>query len=214
MSQAEKVNLICLLIVFAKTPVAGQVKTRIGSVIGNNQAALIYEQMLTKIITVSASNDKWRQAIAITPNSDEVYFEQLGLVVVKQCGVDLGVRMSNILSQGFQSGALQVIIVGSDIPTLSYAEIADAFSLLNFVPAVIGPSADGGFYLFGTTVEYGLVATRILQGNIQWSTAQVLGEMQVLCQKYSLPLAYLPLKKDIDTYEDWLDYQSAADWEE
>ena len=88
-----------LLIVFAKTPVAGQVKTRLGAVVGPDQAAEIYEHLLETCITASATNDLWQQVIAITPESDKAYFEQRGLEIMRQSGTDLGERMSNALAQ-------------------------------------------------------------------------------------------------------------------
>ena len=101
------------------------------------------------------------------------------------------------------------MIVGSDIPNIDSDEISDAFSRLNRVPAVIGPCTDGGFYLFGVTAQHDLAATRVFTEDIKWSTPQVLSAVQALCRRFSLPLAFLPLKNDIDTYEDWLCYQSS-----
>ena len=203
-----------LLIVFAKTPVAGQVKTRLGAVVGPDQAAKIYEHLLETCLTASATNDLWRQVIAITPESDEAYFARRGLEIMRQSGTDLGERMSNALARGFELGADQIMIVGSDIPNIDSTELSEAFSMLNRVPAVIGPCTDGGFYLFGVTAQHYLAATRVFTEDIKWSTTQVLASVQTLCRRFSLPLSFLPLKSDIDTYEDWQHYRSAQTGEE
>jgi len=199
-----------LLIVFAKTPEAGQVKTRIGEVAGNEQAAIIYTHMLEKIMAESASNEMWRQVFSIPRDSDSAWFTRRELEVMLQDGNDLGEKMSNALARGFQSGAGEIILIGSDIPTLCRREIEDAFFLLGAAQAVIGPSTDGGFYLFGIKMEHRLAGAFVLEGDIQWSTPKVLGKMQELCREKSLSLSYLPIKTDIDTYEDWLNYRSAV----
>lgn len=209
MTEEGRTDPCRLLIVFAKTPAVGQVKTRIGEAAGNEKAVAIYTQMLEKILAESASNGIWRQIVAIPRDSDKTWFTRRGIDIMLQCGADIGEKMSNALVQGFQSGASEIILIGSDIPTLERSEIAAAFSLLTAAQAVIGPSTDGGFYLFGLTSEQRLIVTRVLQGDIKWSTSRVLGEVQELCQRHFLPLAYLPVKTDIDTYEDWLSYQAA-----
>ena len=210
MTEEVRTNPFRLLIVFAKTPEAGQVKTRIGEVVGNEQAAMIYSHMLEIIMAESSSNEIWSQIISIPQDSDKTWFARRGLEVMLQSGNDLGKKMSNALIRGFQSGAGEIILIGSDIPTLCRREIADAFSLLGAAQAVIGPSTDGGFYLFGIKLEHSPAGTLVLEGDIQWSTPKVLGKMQELCRKNLLSLSYLPAKTDIDTYEDWLEYKSAV----
>ena len=195
-----------LLIVFAKTPEAGQVKTRIGREIGMEEAAAIYQKMLETAIAASASNKLWEQVITITPESEETYFKERGLKLTRQCGTGLGDRMSNALEAGFQEEAEKIILIGSDCPTLSHVEIAEAFSLLNKVPAVIGPSEDGGFYLIGVTRASYKIVARVFREVSVWSTSQVFADVQERCQNLALSLVKLPIKRDVDTYEDWLAY--------
>jgi hypothetical protein len=200
-----------LLIVFAKTPAAGLVKTRLGAVVGAEQAAQIYQSMLDRVLAQSATNESWQQLVAITPESDAAWFECRGFEVMRQYGNDIGKRIGNALEEGFRRGASRVLIIGSDLPDLTSGEITAAFSRLDSAPAVIGPSADGGFYLFGATAEHGLAASRVLQADIRWSTPSVFAEVEALCQEASLSLSCLPVKRDIDTYDDWLDYQSSLE---
>ena len=198
-----------LLILFAKTPVAGQVKTRIGAEAGFEQAAKIYETMLETILSASSGDGRWQRLVALTPDSDAAWFTGRNLPFIRQQGQNIGERMGNALSEGFRQGAAQVMVIGSDIPELGEAEIAAAFSRLDTEPAVVGPSIDGGFYLFGATRQVGQQAVRVLQADIPWSTPQVLASVHSLCRQQSLPLFPLPPKRDIDTYEDWIDYQAA-----
>ena len=195
-----------LLIVFAKSPTPGLVKTRIGASIGMKKAAIIFTKLLKIAIAESATNELWQQLIAITPESDEDYFQKQMLQTVRQKGQSLGERISNAFLLGFETGAEQVMVIGSDIPALNRAQITNAYHLLNKFPAVIGPSTDGGFYLFGVSHEYCKTAAHIFLDNIAWSTSKVFDEVKKLCQKEDLPLFTLPEKRDIDTYEDWIAY--------
>lgn len=199
-----------LLILFAKTPAAGQVKTRIGAEIGFGQAAQIYETMLETILSSSGGAGRWQRLVALTPDSDAAWFNVRNLPFIRQQGQNLGERMGNALNEGFRQGAAQVMIIGSDIPELGEAEIAAAFLRLDTEPAVIGASIDGGFYLFGANRQFQQQAANVLQANIPWSTPQVLASVHALCRQQSLPLFQLPPKRDIDTYDDWLDYQAAS----
>lgn len=199
-----------LLILFAKTPVAGQVKTRIGAEVGLEQAAQIYETMLQTILAASGGAGRWQRLVALTPESDAAWFAGRNLPFIRQQGQNIGERMSNALNEGFRQGAAQVMVIGSDIPELGEAEIAAAFSRLDTEPAVIGPSLDGGFYLFGANRQVQQQAASVLQAEIPWSTPQVLASVHSLCRQQSLPLFLLPPKRDIDAYEDWLDYQAAS----
>lgn len=199
-----------LLILFAKTPAAGQVKTRIGAEAGLEQAAQIYETMLDTVLAASGGTGRWQRLVALTPDSDAAWFEKRNLPFFRQQGQNIGQRMANALSEGFRQGALQVMIIGSDIPELGETELSAAFSRLDDEPAVIGPSIDGGFYLIGANRQVEPQLASVLQADIPWSTPQVLASVQMICRQQSLPLFLLPPKRDIDTYEDWLDYQAAS----
>lgn len=197
------------LILFAKSPVPGEVKTRIGIKVGMEEAATIYQHMLEIALTESTSNEMWQQKIAITPESDEKYFQSRELNCWRQWGDGIGNRMSNMLEQSFLAGADQVILIGSDCPTLGQAELAEIFLLLEKVPAVIGPSEDGGFYLIGVGRECYQTVAHVFRQAISWSTPKVLEQVQHYCRGNNLPLHIVGAKRDIDTYEDWLLYLAA-----
>lgn len=198
----------CRLVIFAKSPESGQVKTRIAQQTGPRQATEIYEEMLTQMIRESAANDQWERLLSITPESDALYFHHWGLHTLRQRGNSLGERMANALLDSLKSGIDKTIMIGSDIPTLTQAELLVAFEEVTDAQAVIGPSEDGGFYLLGVSKERLTDVWKLLRQPIHWSTSTVLLEMERLCWRYQLPLRYLPGKRDIDTYEDWLSYQN------
>lgn len=199
-----------LVIVFAKTPAPGQVKTRIGTTVGMEAAAAIYEQMLNSILKASAPHEVWRRVIAVTPESDPSYFSEPGLTLLRQCGSDIGKRLSHALHFGVQSGADRVLVIGSDIPSLTADDLAEAFARLETEPCVVGPSLDGGFYLVGSAANHAGAVCDALSSDIAWSTPQVLHQLQAASKQIGVPLSLLPVKQDIDTYEDWLGYLDAT----
>lgn len=199
----------CLLI-FAKSPEMGKVKTRIAESVGSHKAVEIYEEMLGNIIKQSAADEQWERWVYITPESDAPYFQRQDLCTMFQRGNNIGERMGNAFAESFHRGAEKVILVGSDIPSLTRCDILSAFEKLDEAPAVIGPSEDGGFYLFGLRREYALTAYPLFNRPISWSTPTVLMEMKKWCGFFHLPILYLPQKKDIDTYEDWVIYQKVV----
>jgi len=196
------------LLIFAKSPEPGQVKTRIAQQVGPDKAAAIYEEMLNQILQESAAEKRWERILFITPESDSGYFHRQGLRTRVQQGNDLGERMGNAFLESWKLGMEKVVLIGSDIPSLTQGDIAAAFEMLARVPAVIGPSEDGGFYLFGLTKKYLPQAKDLFCLPIPWSTPEVLAEVEKKCRDCQLTLGYLPKKADIDTYEDWIRYQN------
>ena len=204
----NKASELCSLLIFAKSPEPGRVKTRIAQQVGPDKAAAIYEEMFYQILRESAADERWERILFITPESDADYFHRQGLKTGIQQGSDIGERMGNAFIEALNLGMEKVVLIGSDIPSLTRADIAAAFEMLENVPAVIGPSEDGGFYLFGLTATDLPRATDLFCRPIPWSTPEVLAEVEKGCRDSQLTLGYLPLKTDIDTYEDWIGYQN------
>ncbi len=196
------------LLIFAKSPEPGQVKTRIAQEVGPDKAAEIYEEMLDRILRESAPENLWERLLFITPESDADYFFRRGLKTKLQKGKDIGERMANAFLDASNHGSEKIVLIGSDIPSLNYSDIVEAFEMLARGPAVIGPSEDGGFYLLGVAGKYVSRASELLRRPIPWSTPAVLAELEKWCRVYQFFLEYLPLKNDIDTYEDWIRYQN------
>ena len=196
------------LLIFAKSPEPGQVKTRIAQQVGPDKAAEIYEQMLDQILRESAAAEAWDRHLFISPESDAYYFHRRGLKTRLQKGNDIGERMANALLDASNQGSEKIVLIGSDIPSLNRSDIVEAFAMLARVPAVIGPSEDGGFYLLGLIGICVSRASELLRRPIPWSTPAVLAELEKWCRVYQFSLEYLPLKNDIDTYEDWIRYQN------
>ncbi len=136
------------LIVFARSPIAGQVKSRLTSLITPQDAADLYQAFLTDSLKqYSKLNVSVRLYItgALPPN-----IPLCGATIRSQCGDELGARMQHAFSETSAEGYQQIVIIGTDHPTLPSEFIQDAFDGILKSPAIsIGPAEDGGYYLLG-----------------------------------------------------------------
>lgn len=184
-----------ILIVFAKTPILGNVKSRLADELGEIKTLWVYKQLLkkTKIAIQSI-----QQNVVVYYSGDKTdFFDQLFLNCKKhpQEGIDLGERMANAISTEFEKGFNQIIIIGTDMWDLNQENIEKAFKVLNNSDIVIGPASDGGYYLLGIKK----MIPDIFQ-NKKWGSQTVLKETLKDLKNYKV--SFLKEKNDIDLLED------------
>jgi len=168
-----------LLIVFAKNPILGKVKTRIAKTLGDKVALDIYKALLLKTKEEVAS-DIW----------DNIATEKK-----VQKGKNLGERMYNAFSEGFKFGYNKICIIGTDLWDIKSEEINNAFTTLEKNEIVIGPANDGGYYLLGLKK----LVKKIFQ-NKNWGESDVLSDTLNDLKENIIKL--LPPKNDIDFEKD------------
>lgn len=138
-----------LLLIFTRNPQLGKCKTRLADKVGDKTALNIYEFLLDHTVSITKnlnvakqvwySEEIWENDIW----SQQFYDKKL------QIGAHLGLRMANAFQEGFSSGFDKIIVIGSDLYDFGQADIEDAFERLEDHDFVIGPAADGGYYLLG-----------------------------------------------------------------
>ncbi len=191
------------LIVFAKDPIPGRVKTRLIPRITPDEAAKLYKAFSLDIISNARKlkrNSVNNVTVAYTPNGAEKAFRKLieqPTNFLPQKGKNLGERMKNAFKQSFAEGAKRVVIIGSDSPTLPVSYIQKAFDTLKKIPIVIGPTFDGGYYLIGLS---GL-NDDIFDG-IGWGTSRVFDQTLTRIKSLNTQVYVLPPWYDVDTSED------------
>ena len=189
------------IILFAKLPVAGKVKTRLQPRLSAQEAADLYRSFLLDCAETAASTTAARKVIACSPaGSAEAVRELLGPLAaafdfIPQPDTDLGNRMEVLFEHSFDGGAGRTVVVGSDSPSLSPGLIDEAFDLLRRPELVLGPCIDGGYYLIGQRQ-----LDRTLFRGIEWSTSRVF--RQTLEAAAGLGLGLLPPWYDVDTAAD------------
>lgn len=186
-----------LLIIFAKEPEIGKVKTRLAKDIGKEKALKVYKELLKNTLAT----------FKLTPYKVKVYFTP------KQKGRNLGSRMRNAFKDNLGKFN-KVVLIGVDCPFLTKKIMQQAFQALNKNKIVIGPAKDGGYYLIGLRKPRQLVPSQSrdsvagfhqLFKGISWGTNKVLQQTLKRCRIKPFLLRKL---YDIDRVNDLIKWRS------
>jgi rSAM/selenodomain-associated transferase 1 len=188
---------------FVKSPVEGSVKSRLLPAFDQTFIRQLYESFVIDLIdTLKQSGRHFR--IAFTPADQEKEIARLfgNHDLIPQVGADLGERMKNVFDRCFSDQYATVVIIGSDIPDLPARIFIEALAVLEQKDVVIGPAADGGYYLIGFRKEAFLAS--VFEG-IAWSTGTVFPETMIRLNRAGKTVYQLPVWRDVDTPEDLRD---------
>jgi rSAM/selenodomain-associated transferase 1 len=183
------------LIIFAKSPEGGVVKTRLASHLNENERLKLYTTLLDG--TVGKLSDIPGSDILISYSGDGDYLKKYGLRVFPQSGGDLGRKMHIAIERVLGEGYLKAVLVGVDIPGLSAEIIKRAFDILKECDAVFGPARDGGHYLVGLKAPAEDIFTAI-----EWSTETTLKQTLAKAESLGLGVGFTEELSDVDTPED------------
>ncbi len=191
----------CIL-VFAREPVMGKVKTRLNPHLSSEAVLRLYrclvEDTLDTLRTCAAQ-------VAVhfhPPDAEPIMHRWLGddHVYVPQAGTHLGARMKNAFKWAFDCGYQQAVCVGTDIPDIHPAIMAKAFAALEHHDCTLGPAADGGYYLIGFAA--GRMPASIFSDDINWGEADVFKTTMRRLSSTGRSIATLPTLDDLDTIDD------------
>ena len=184
-----------LLLVFAKTPVLGKVKSRLAKSIGEKKTLWIYHKLLAN--TEDVLQNTFLKVVIFYKGKNANEFKGCFKDFAKkpQIGNDLGERMANAFEWAFNQGYPKVIGIGTDLWDLDQGTIEGALSALDSTNVVLGPTKDGGYYLIGMRKFY----PQLFQ-NKKWGGQDVFEA--TLNDLQSKRVALLKVKSDIDTYKD------------
>lgn len=187
-----------IVVVFARAPEPGAVKTRLTAFLRAAEAADLHRALLLDTVEAAESSGA-EVAIAFTPQAARRELERLlgrHRRLLPQGPGDLGRR----LAYGFErlcDGRRPVLAVGSDCPGLSPARIREAAEALGRADVVLGPAADGGYYLIGSVQP----RPDLFEG-VAWGTGRVLEATMEAIGAAGLRARLLPAERDLDTPED------------
>ena len=189
------------IIIMAKVPRAGNVKTRLQPFLDAEQCRTLAEAFLFDAIN-KARNLCDRLIIAFAPASEKDYFAALNienLTAVEQRGANLGDKMSDAFEFAFRADSdANVVLIGTDSPTIPPEFIEGAFEFLESeAEIVLGKSADGGFYLIGLREN-----APSLFDTIEWSSALVYEQTTRNIERLKINLQLIPAWYDVDTPDD------------
>jgi rSAM/selenodomain-associated transferase 1 len=196
------------LVVLARWPAPGRCKQRLAASCGSRALAAAMQRRLSwhtvqtaaaaarhcgSELLLSASGlgpralRRWGQHLQLTP-------QQLEL----QRGGNLGCRMHRQLQASFTRGALQVVLIGSDLPDLQRSDLEQAFRELEQHDLVLGPANDGGYWLIGMTRQGFQRSGAALFTGIPWSSDQVLPLSLQRAAAHGLRVGLLRHQSDLD----------------
>lgn len=189
------------LLVFARVPALGRVKSRLAAGVGEPAALTIYHELLAitnaAVVAAGVPATVWLADTAgVEPTAAETS-EWAAHPATCQPEGDLGARMAIAFATAFKTGAGRVAIIGTDCPGLRDTHLNQAFALLETNDLVLGPATDGGYYLLGLRQS-----RPELFRNKAWSTDSVLADTLADAGRLGLRVAFLPTLRDVDNAAD------------
>lgn len=190
------------LVIFAKYPLKGKVKTRLARDVGNETALEIYRFLLSRTIEISV-NTQQRVWMFYTPTcyKNEIinFVNNRSIRLLPQTGEDLGERMYNALCMVSGHNTGSCLIIGADCFEISEYVLHNTFEMLNRKEAdvVIGPTFDGGYYLIGMNE-----CNQSIFSNIDWGTEKVLGQTLNNINRTGFEYHMLDYLRDVDVIDD------------
>lgn len=189
-----------VLLIFAKQPLPGQVKTRLTPPLSSKKAATFYAlSQADTIISVNRLNIK----LVICYSGARDYFSHHfpGVELCAQGDGDLGQRLQRMFDIQWHSGAQRVCVIGTDSPDLPIGWITEVFASLAHYAVITIPATDGGYVLLGCSRP----CTSLFSG-INWSSNLVLQQTRQRALQAGCSYTQLHQWQDIDDIDALGDY--------
>lgn len=183
------------LIIMLKVPQPGRVKTRLAADIGKIGAVWWYRHQCAALIRRLGRDPRWETVLAVAPDKKGLACRVWppDLARLPQGRGDLGERITRAMS-ACRPG--RVLLIGSDVPAIRPAHIAEGFAALGRADAVLGPSPDGGFWLIGARHDLPPYALK----SVRWSSEHARTDTEQGLQ--SLRVAHISTLADVDRVTD------------
>ena len=192
------------LVVFTRYPEPGNTKTRLIPALGPTGAAELQRRMTTKVLSAVRQLTQQHHAARLEvryEGGDEISMRMAfgdGCVYAPQGDGHLGERMLRAFESAFAEGAGLVVLIGSDCPAITSDILTDAFRRLESHDLVLGPAADGGYYLIGLRDP----VANLFPANMPWGEAGVRERTLRIADGLGLAVALLPELSDVDRPDD------------
>lgn len=190
------------VLIFARAPVAGGVKTRLIPLLGDHGAAALYRSLVGRALTVARESGVGPVELWCAPTTDDDFFatcrDRFNATLHRQCEGDLGARMLNAFEDAL-TRSRHVLLTGSDCPSLTAADLrAAASALREGRDAVFCPAEDGGYVLVGLSQ-----AMPALFDAMTWGTPTVMEETRQRLRNLGWRWHELPVHWDVDRPQDY-----------
>ncbi len=188
------------LLIFAKYPTPGEVMTRLCPPLNADEAADVQRACIRLLCERAFRVWPVRPTLVVSPDDSEEQFRALVgpyIPLLQQGDGDLGERLARAAGSSFDAGATEVMIIGSDSPTIPEQRLIDARDALGSSDLAIGPCDDGGFYL--------LALKRLhddLFRGVEWSTDRTAHQAVAQARSLGFSVSEIAPWYDIDRFED------------
>jgi hypothetical protein len=186
------------LLIFAKYPEPGKVKTRLAAAVGAELAAQLYGEFIQITFSLAKKIHAAARFVTFTPAEKEQnlreHFPEPFQWFAQIDSADLGVRIHQAIRHVQQAGYSHVLTIGTDSPSLPAEYLDHAATALENHDLVLGPATDGGYYLIGLKSA----PPRELFAGIDWSTERVLRQTLQRAEQLRMSVHLLPSWYDVD----------------
>jgi rSAM/selenodomain-associated transferase 1 len=201
MTQERSKKIVCRLLVFAKAPIPGQVKTRLIPSMGATSAASLHEKLVFHSLKTVTNSGLGPVELWCTPSEEHPFFklcaEKFQLELHKQTDGEIGKRMAYAFDHTLRK-VPSALLIGTDCPSLTQDDLKEAAEVLaQGMDAVIGPAEDGGYVLLGLHRF-----TPKLFAGISWGTDLVFKETRERLRVWRWRWHELKERWDVDRPED------------
>lgn len=191
------------VLVMAKAPRPGLVKTRLGALLGDDGCAKLQALLVRRAAGLAFAVAPGSTYVAFHPADGGAEMAELvpdGAVLMAQRGGHLGERLAAATADVFAARRAPLVAIGTDIPLLEPAHLREALgSLETGNDVVFGPANDGGYYLVGLRRPLPVlfdIAPRL------WGGPEVLAASLARAEAAHLCVGQLEVLTDLDTAED------------
>lgn len=187
--------------IFAKAPVAGQVKTRLAPLLGLEGAARLHARLVVRALEEATTAAVGPVELWCAPDAKHPFFHECaarhGARLRAQGDGDLGDRMARAFETAHAEGEA-LVLIGSDCPALERNALRLAAAALREVDVAITPAEDGGYALIAMARPHAP-----LFDGVAWGTATVMAETRERLRASGLAWRELARTWDVDRPEDY-----------
>lgn len=193
------------LLVLARPPIAGRVKSRLAVSVGSAVALDAYRACLGRALIEAARAVNGSGAVEVLaaegPDPPLRALLPAGATMGRQAPGDLGARLRAAFNDAFATGAERAVAIGADCPGVEADDLVAAASALGRAEVVVGPAEDGGYWLVGIR-RPAWPRAAVLFDRVPWSTDAVLATTRARADEAGLAVAQIATRYDIDTAAD------------
>jgi rSAM/selenodomain-associated transferase 1 len=188
------------ILVFARAPVPGKVKTRLIPALGAEGAAALHCSLVEAVLRAAHQTAAARRELWCAPDASHAFFSacrsRFGVTLHDQADGDLGQRMDSAFRDALGRCG-RAVLTGSDIPALSAGYLARAIAVLDRADVVFGPAEDGGYVLVGLTKP-----APLLFRDIAWGSTEVMSQTRARVSQLGMSWRELEPLWDVDRPDD------------